>query len=133
MKIESWSDLDKLPDLASTVRGENRREFITNRGWAEPLFCASCGREIGYVSAGTVATQICGSCMMTHGGLLLPEPPNIAIVCCGCGLATSSIPRELLGKVVYYCEPCEKRMGARPPLTMMSVEEETLLGVRRSR
>lgn len=132
MKIEPWSDLAKLADLDSTLRHGDRKEFITAHGWAEPLFCASCGREIGYVASGTVASQICGSCLMTHGGLPLPEAPNVALRCSGCGIAASIIPRELLGKVVYYCDPCEQRMGARPPLTMLRAEEERALGVKRS-
>lgn len=131
--IEPWSDLGKLPDLVSTLREGRRKAFMTPRGWAEALFCASCGREIGYVAAGTAASQLCGSCVMTHGGLPLPEPPNVALRCGGCDLASCSIPRQLLGKVVYYCAPCERRMGSRPPLAIMSIAEERRLGVKRAR
>ena len=132
MSIEPWNDLAKLPDLASTLRPGERKEFMTAHGWAETLFCPSCGRAIGFVASGTLASQLCGSCLMTHGGLPLPEAPNVAIPCSGCGRANASIPRDLLGRVVYYCEHCERRMGGRPPLTPMSAEDEILLGVKRS-
>lgn len=132
MKTEPWSDLKGLPDISSTVNALHRHEFMTAHGWAEPLFCASCGRMVGFVATGTVASQLCGSCLVTHGGLPLPEVPNVVLTCTGCGVARSSIPRELLGKVVYYCQPCEVRMGEHPPLPMLSMEEERALGVRRS-
>jgi hypothetical protein len=131
--IEPWSDLDKLPDLASTLREGERKAFMTSAGWAEPLFCASCARRAGYVALGTPATQLCLSCLEAHGGLPLPEPPNVSIKCAErCCTARASIPREMAGKVVYFCDPCERAMGARPPLAMMSEEEEQLLGVKRS-
>ncbi len=131
--FEPWSDLDHLPDLASTLREGERKAFMTSAGWAEPLFCASCARRIGYVAVGTPATQLCMSCLEAHGGLPLPQPPNVSIKCAGetC-TALSSIPRELAGQVVYFCAQCEKRMGTRPPLPMMTDEEEKLLGVKRS-
>ena len=131
--LEPWSDLGKLPDLVSTLREGRRKAFMTARGWAEPLFCPSCDREVGYVALGTVATQLCGSCLASHGGLPLPIAPNVSIKC---GMAAcpalGSIPRELVSKVIYFCEPCEKLMGMRPPLTMMTTEEEQRLGVKRS-
>jgi len=132
--LEPWSDLAQLPDLVSTLREGKRKAFMTSAGWAEPLFCPSCDREIGHVALGTPATQLCMSCLESHGGLPLPQPPNVSIRCgtSDC-VALSSIPRELLGKVIYFCEPCEKRMGMRPPLPMMTADEERLLGVRRER
>ena len=131
--IEPWSDLDRLPDLASTLHEGRRKVFMTSAGWAEPLFCTSCAREIGYVAFDTPATQLCLSCFEGHGGLPLPEPPNVSIKCAaGACTAISSIPRELAGRVIYFCAPCEKRMGRRPPLPMMTAAEEKLLGVKRS-
>jgi hypothetical protein len=129
MKIEPWSDLDRLPELVSTTRA--RTEFMTAHGCAVALYCCSCGREIGFVSTGTPAAQLCGLC--TKGdGLPLPQAPNVAIRCSGCGLATASIPRDVLGKLAYYCEPCERRMGEHPPLEMISAAAEQTLGIKRS-
>jgi hypothetical protein len=131
--LEPWSDLAKLPDLASTLREGKRKAFMTRAGWAEPLFCPSCGAEIGYVAVGTAATQLCMTCLESHGGLPLPEPPNVSIRCSGKACtALGSIPRGLAGQVIYFCDPCEKRMGMRPPLQMMSEQEEMLLGVKRT-
>lgn len=131
--LEPWSDLEHVPDLASTLREGERKAFMTSAGWAEPLYCAACARRIGYVAVGAPVTQLCMGCLERHGGLPLPEPPNVSLKCAGetCA-ALSSIPRDLLGHVTYFCAQCEKRMGAKPPLPMMTEEEEKLLGVKRS-
>lgn len=105
---------------------------MTALGWAEPLFCCSCAREIGFVSSGAPAAMLCDLCLKGDG-LPLPEAPNVAIRCSGINCeATASIPRKMLGTIVYYCERCEKNMGSRLPLPIMTMEEERRLGVVRS-
>lgn len=130
-KIEIWSDLDKLPDLVSTLR-DQRRDFETALGRARDLYCCSCGRLIGYVSVGTEASQLCGSCAKGEG-LPLPVAPNVSIKCSGIGcVATASVPREDADRIVYYCDPCEARMQNHPPLRMITPVEERALKLTRS-
>jgi hypothetical protein len=132
-----WDDLRGVRDLDATLREGFRKEFMSRLGRAEPAFCSSCSRPFGFVSIGSSAALVCQDCSERFGGLPLPMPPNVTIWCAGCGAAPASIPREQAGKVIYYCDPCERKLQAAAggviPLQKVNSADERLLNLRRGK
>lgn len=118
----STFDIRALPDLDSKVNESERkrRQITTHLGIADPVFCPSCGKSVGFAAPDSSCIILCRECQIKYpDGLPLPLTENIAIPCECCRKTTKSIPRDLYGKVVFYCDDCEKKMESKPPLQIV--------------
>jgi hypothetical protein len=114
--MDEWRpDTELLPGWESRPSEPDRREFRSRLGYAVWCYCPSCHKRTGFVGTDNPAIIPCKDCIAKYGGIPLPGAALITIYCNNCHVAPKAIPNELLSKVVYYCDPCERILG-KPPL-----------------